>query len=151
MRNTVIHLRLCSGYAETCMLSIARNELIAKRLRVLGQPARLRILHVLKRGKRPLTNMVELLGGSRSELSRHLKALCQAGVLDRKQKGPNHQYTIADERVVTLCDLVLRSVAKRIPPQPAALYAVSDKREDRKSHARNAHFNSKRPRAALRK
>ncbi len=141
----------CSD-VETCMLSAGTNGLIAKRLRVFGKPMRLRILQVLEDGKRPLSDMVDLLSSSQSELSRHLRALCQAGVLSRRREGPNHQYSIADQRVLKLCDLVLRSVANQKPTRPAELHAVSDEQEPgRKSHVRNGNCDSKRTRVAPRK
>ena len=60
------------------------TELVAKRFRALGEPTRLRILQALEDGEKRVTDIVTLLAGSQPNISKHLKALCQEGLVDRR-------------------------------------------------------------------
>jgi len=100
--------------------------LVAKRFRLLGEPMRLRILEVLKDGEKPVNDIVELLEGSQPNISKHLKALCEDGLLDRRREGLNICYSIADPMVFKLCELVCNSAAQYARLQMAELNIVPD-------------------------
>ncbi len=86
-------------------------ESVAQRFRVLGEPQRLRILQGLEAGPKTVSEVVDLVGASQPNVSRHLQALYEAGLVERKRDGNNAVYSIADPLVFRLCDLVCRSVA----------------------------------------
>lgn len=85
---------------------------------------RLRILQVLQAGERPVNNIVELLDSSQPNISKHLKALCQEGLVDRRRDGLNICYRIADPAIFRLCDLVCRSATERVRSHLAELDAL---------------------------
>ena len=58
-------------------------------LRACAEPTRLRLLALAARGAFCVVESVEILGQSQPRLSRHLKLLCDAGVLERVREGPN--------------------------------------------------------------
>lgn len=66
-------------------------------LRAAAEPTRLRILAVLSRTDLTVTELTQVLGQSQPRVSRHLKLLCDAGLLTRFQEGTWVFYRLADE------------------------------------------------------
>src|SRR6195952_1222054 len=58
-------------------------------LRACAEPTRLRLLALAARGAFCVVEFTEILGQSQPRLSRHLKLLCDAGVLERVREGAN--------------------------------------------------------------
>lgn len=56
-------------------------------LRAVGEETRLRIVLLLQHGELTVTDLTELLGQSQPRISRHLKLLADAGVVDRHREG----------------------------------------------------------------
>lgn len=61
-------------------------------LKAAGEPTRLRILLVLDRSELTVTELCRILGQSQPRVSRHLKLLCDAGLLLRKPEGTSAYY-----------------------------------------------------------
>ncbi len=66
-------------------------------LRAAAESTRLRILSVLARTDLTVTELTQVLGQSQPRVSRHLKLLCDAGLLTRFQEGTWVFYRLADE------------------------------------------------------
>lgn len=56
-------------------------------LRAAGEPTRLRILALCAQGDLTVSELTWILGQSQPRVSRHLKLLCEAGLLERFQEG----------------------------------------------------------------
>ena len=56
-------------------------------LRAAAEPTRLRLLALVARGAFCVVEFTEILGQSQPRLSRHLKLLCEAGLLERLREG----------------------------------------------------------------
>lgn len=84
-------------------------ELAAQRFRLLGEPMRLRILRVLEAGERSVTELTGAVGSNQPNISRHLQALYEGGIVKRRRDGNTIYYSIADPVVFQLCDLVCKS------------------------------------------
>ncbi|MFP5078151.1 ArsR/SmtB family transcription factor [Rhizobium sp. YIM 134829] len=56
-------------------------------LKAAGEPTRLRLLLLLAGGDLTVTDLTEILGQSQPRISRHLKLLGEAGLIDRYQEG----------------------------------------------------------------
>ena len=56
-------------------------------LRAIGEETRLRIVLLLQHGELTVTDLTEILGQSQPRISRHLKLLAEAGVVDRHREG----------------------------------------------------------------
>lgn len=56
-------------------------------LRAAGEPTRLRILALCAQGDLTVSELTRILGQSQPSISRHLKLLCEAGLLERLQEG----------------------------------------------------------------
>ncbi len=56
-------------------------------LRAAAEPTRLRLLSLCAQGDLTVSELVQILGQSQPRVSRHLKVLCDAGLLDRLPEG----------------------------------------------------------------
>lgn len=56
-------------------------------LRAAGEQTRLRILHILSKGDLTVTEITQVLGQSQPRVSRHLKLLCDSGLIERIPEG----------------------------------------------------------------
>jgi len=82
-----------------------RIELAASWFRLLADPTRLRILHLLESGRRTVGEIVAALRTSQPNASKHLLALRQAGLVRSQRAGNFIYYSIADPVVFRLCQL----------------------------------------------
>lgn len=81
-------------------------EMIAARLRVIGDPTRIRILDLLRDDELTVTQITEQLDTSQQNASKHLGMLLQAGILARRKDRNNSIYSVADRGVYELCEQV---------------------------------------------
>lgn len=56
-------------------------------LRAAGDPTRLRLLLLLRQAELTVSELIEIVGQSQPRVSRHLKLLCEAGLLERFKEG----------------------------------------------------------------
>lgn len=92
-------------------------DLVATRLRVLGQPMRVRIVDRLDRlGKTHVQALADALAATQQNTSKHLVALWRAGLVARRQDGRITVYCLANreafaliERVATGCHPAVRA------------------------------------------
>lgn len=68
-------------------------------LRAAAEPTRLRLLAVLAHAELTVTELTQVLQQSQPRVSRHLKLLCEAGLLDRVPEGSWAFYRLAEGRV----------------------------------------------------
>ena len=102
-------------------LSDKTLDLVAERFRVLGDPVRLRLLHTLRDGEKWVADLVEATGASQANVSKHLQLLLKAGVVERRREGLFSYYSIRDNRVFQLCDVVCGSLAEHFTKELAEL------------------------------
>jgi len=81
-------------------------EMVAARLRVIGDPNRIRILDLLREDELTVSEITERLGMSQQNTSKHLGMLLQAGIVARRKEGNSSIYSIADRGVYDLCEQV---------------------------------------------
>ena len=91
---------------------------------LLAEPTRLKILHALCDGEKPVNTVVETVGSSQTNVSRHLNAMYRSGVLSRRKEANLVYYAIAEESVVELCRTVCVQVASRLEDNALASGAV---------------------------
>ena len=72
--------------AETLDDTASIGDLLAA-LRAVAEPTRLRLLVLCSRGELTVSELAQILGQSQPRVSRHLKLLCEAGLLDRFREG----------------------------------------------------------------
>jgi len=69
-------------------------EALLASLRAAAEPTRLRLLALAARGAYCVSEFTEILGQSQPRLSRHLKLLCDCGLLERVREGANVWFTL---------------------------------------------------------
>jgi len=87
-------------------------------LRAAAEPTRLRLLAVLARTELTVSELTQVLGQSQPRVSRHLKLLCDAGLLNRFQEGTWVFYRLADTGAGAE---LARGIVARIPENDANL------------------------------
>lgn len=82
-------------------------------LRAAGEPTRLRILALLRREELSVMELAQVLGQSQPRVSRHLKLLTEAGIVERFPDGSWVFYRLGgEERAVALAVRALDAVDK---------------------------------------
>jgi len=84
----------------------AKTDLIAKYFRGLGDPTRLRILHLLREeGELSVGEVVERLQLGQTKVSNHLACLRWCGFIEARREHRVVYNRIADDRVSAMVDL----------------------------------------------
>jgi DNA-binding transcriptional ArsR family regulator len=89
-------------------------ELVARRFRLLAEPTRIRLLDRLRDGEATVGELADALRTSQQNVSKHLAALAEAGMLGRRREGNRVYYRIVDESVFTLCEQVCGSLQEQL-------------------------------------
>ena len=71
--------------------------MLVRRLRAAGEPSRLRLLCLLAAGELTVSELTSILGQSQPRVSRHLKLLLDAGLIERLPEGAWVFYRLADD------------------------------------------------------
>jgi DNA-binding transcriptional ArsR family regulator len=77
---------ICLAMASDPATGASMGDLLAA-LRAVAEPTRLRLLVLCARGELTVSELAQILGQSQPRVSRHLKLLCEAGLLDRFREG----------------------------------------------------------------
>ena len=105
-------------------------------LRALAEPTRLRLLALAARGAFCVVELTEILGQSQPRLSRHLKLLAEAGLLERTREGANVWFAIPAGPTAAL----VRDLLARLPEDDPVLAA--DRRQAARVLAERARIAS---------
>src|SRR5690349_13046619 len=105
-------------------------------LRAAAEPTRLRLLALASTGAFCVMDFTEILGQSQPRLSRHLKLLCEAGLLERIREGSNVWFALPTGAEVAL----IRDVLARLPADDPVLEA--DRRQSARLLAERARVAS---------
>jgi ArsR family transcriptional regulator len=105
-------------------------------LRACAEPTRLRILALVARGTFCVMEFTEILGQSQPRLSRHLKLLCDCGLLDRVREGANVWFALPTGETGALP----RELVARLPADDPILEA--DRRQAARVLAERARIAS---------
>jgi len=89
-------------------------EVIARRLRVIGEPMRIKLLDRLRDGELTVQELTAVTGATQQNVSKHLGILLEAGIVGRRKDGNRVHYRIVDEGVFELCERVCGSVQRQL-------------------------------------
>ena len=79
--------------------------------RVMSAPMRLRILSSLCAGEKNVSELLEEVETTQSNMSQHLSTLYQAGIVHKRREGVQIYYAIANPVFVDLCKAVCTQIA----------------------------------------
>ena len=83
---------------------------LARALKVLADPARLRLLSLIQSqpaGEACVCHLTEPLGLTQPTVSHHLKVLLQAGFVEREQRGSWAFFRVVPDRLRSLSELLI--------------------------------------------
>ncbi|MGV7032293.1 ArsR/SmtB family transcription factor [Methylobacterium symbioticum] len=101
-------------------------------LRAAAEETRLRILALLAEGELSVSDLTDILGQSQPRISRHLKLLVEAGLVERHREGAWAFFRLAEGRLA-LVDPLLAGLEREGPPlseDRARLEAVRGQRAE---------------------
>ena len=81
------------------------------RLGAIAEPNRFRIVELLRLGSRPVGSIVDELGLGQPQVSRHLRILAEAGVVESTKQAQQRIYRLRPEPIRELGDWVERYAA----------------------------------------
>jgi ArsR family transcriptional regulator len=113
-------------------------ELLLEALRAVAEPTRLRLLALCAQGEITVGELAEIVGQSQPRVSRHLKVLCDAGLIGRVKEGNWVFHRLTDD-AGGMQGRVARFVLQTLPEDHVQL--ASDRRrlaELKQSHAEAA-------------
>ena len=120
------------------------GELLAA-LRAVAESTRLRLLVLCARGELTVSELAQILGQSQPRVSRHLKLLCEAGLLDRFREGSWVFYRIsAGSKAAMLAGHLVAACSEAEPPIALDLQRLATIKRQRADRAA-AYFSENAP------
>jgi DNA-binding transcriptional ArsR family regulator len=86
-------------------------DAVASYFSVLSEPTRLRIMHAICETEKSVSQIVEEIGSTQTNASRHLSLMYRSGVLARRKEGSQVYYRVADASMVEVCRTVCNQIA----------------------------------------
>jgi ArsR family transcriptional regulator len=98
--------------------------------RLLGHPARVRILELLRDGERTVGELQAALELDSSGASQHLTSMRRQGVLESRRAGTSVYYRVKDPRIFQLLEIAKQILTTQLEETSALLGDLSDLRFD---------------------
>jgi DNA-binding transcriptional ArsR family regulator len=100
------------------LTDLAAN-LIAERLRALGQPLRVKLVERLAIRATTVQELVDALGTTQQNISQLLGILRRAGIVSREKEGTRVRYEVADAGIVPILERTEASLAGELRTPPS--------------------------------
>ncbi|MCL4475949.1 MAG: metalloregulator ArsR/SmtB family transcription factor [Nitrospirae bacterium] len=81
-------------------------ELQSEVCKTLASPKRIEILNALKDGEKTVSELVEILGVPKANVSQHLAVMRHKGILKSRREGINMYYSVSNRKVIEACILM---------------------------------------------
>lgn len=81
-------------------------ELHADVCKALGHPLRIEVIDLLQDKELCFTDILEITGGSKSNLSQHLSVMTKKGILKMRREGQCNYYSLSSAKVADACRLM---------------------------------------------
>ena len=90
-------------------------EHVAERFRVLGDATRLSIIRtLLDDGEQNVGQLVDRLGASQANVSKHLRVLHDARIVSRRTEGTSAFYSVTDPSLMPVCAIVCDRLREQV-------------------------------------
>jgi DNA-binding transcriptional ArsR family regulator len=110
-----------TGVASGIRLTGRARERMAARFRALGDPTRLNILERLFQSPASVGEVIEHVGGTQANVSKHLGVLRSQGLVGGRKQGNRTVYSIADPSLERICSVVCAAVGREARAEADAL------------------------------
>ncbi len=81
-------------------------ELHADLCKALGNPLRIEVIDLLKNQELCFTDILNVTGGLKSNLSQHLSVMTKKGILKVRREGQCNYYSLSSTKVAEACGLM---------------------------------------------
>jgi DNA-binding transcriptional ArsR family regulator len=82
--------------------------------KTLASPKRLEIINCLKDGEKTVSELVDMLGVPKANVSQHLAVMRHKGVLKARRDGVNIYYSLVNQKVVRACALMREVLTEQV-------------------------------------
>lgn len=103
----------------------AVQQVKAEFFRVLGHPARIRIVELLRDGEQTVGTLQAALGIDSSGTSQHLSVMRRNGVLEARREGTSVYYSIRDPRTLQLIEVARQIISSHLEDGQALLEGLA--------------------------
>lgn len=94
--------------------------------KTIANPKRIEIIHALKIGEKTVTELVEILGVPKANVSQHLAVMRTKGVLKTRRNGVNIYYSLSNPKVTQACLLMKDVLTEQMREQRKILKKAVD-------------------------
>lgn len=81
-------------------------ELHADVCKALGHPLRIEVIDILQNSELCFTDILDVTGGLKSNLSQHLSVMTKKGILKMRREGQCNYYSLSSKKVAQACRLM---------------------------------------------
>ena len=82
--------------------------------KTMANPVRMEIIYALKEGEKTVTELVEIMDLTKSNISQHLSVLKSSEMVSTRRDGQNIFYSIANEKIIEACRLMREVLMEQI-------------------------------------
>lgn len=87
-------------------------ELVARRLKAMGDASRLSVLRCLCEGERSVTELVDGTGLAQPNVSKHLRVLRDERLVESRRDRRNVRYRLRSALPKEICDMICAAMAR---------------------------------------
>ena len=102
-------------------------ELQSEVCKTLASPKRIEILNALKDGEKTVSELVEILGVPKANVSQHLAVMRHRGILKSRREGINMYYSVSNMKVIEAC-ILMKEVLVEQMKEKGKLAEIESKR-----------------------
>ena len=100
-------------------------ELHADICKALGHPLRIEVIDLLRDNELCFTDILDVTGGLKSNLSQHLSSMTRKGILKMRREGQNNYYSLSSKKVAQACRLMREVLIDNLKKHSAVLEKFS--------------------------
>ncbi len=95
--------------------------------KTLASPKRIEILNALKDGEKTVSELVDILGVPKANVSQHLAVMRHKGILKSRREGINMYYSVSNMKVIEAC-ILMKEVLVEQMKEKGKLAEIESKR-----------------------
>jgi DNA-binding transcriptional ArsR family regulator len=99
-------------------------ELKAEILKAMAQPTRLRILECLRKGEKCICEIVPLINGEQSNISRHISVMQKSRLVTTRKEGVRVMVKVRDPKVFDVLDRISQILQSQFKEQERLFLSV---------------------------
>lgn len=98
-------------------ISRAIFEKQAEICKTMANPKRMEIIYALKSGEKAVTEIVNILGVNKANVSQHLSVMKSSGIIESRREGTHIYYSISNPKIVEACGLMREVMMEELEKQ----------------------------------